>query len=454
MQPSAESPPTRIRHRVLTFLALAAVFAYLCRNCLVVAESHLRTELGLTEQQMGFILGPAFFWAYALAQIPTAWLGERLGSRRCLPAFSVASSLATAAMGWAGGVGLLTCSRIASGVAQAGLFPCAVRSMSFWVPQRDRAMASGILAASMSIGGALGAGLTGWLLGLLPATLIFVAFAAPGIVWAIAFGAWFRERPAEHPAVNAAELALISQTASGSGPVRQPLPSRMLWGAMLTSPAAWLICGQQFFRGGGYAFFASWFATYLMESRGVTTAQSGLLTALPLLATVVGAMLGGGISDAIFRATASIGWSRKGVSVISLTGCAALVFAAFFVADATIAVLVISAGALLAAIAGPAAYTVTMDMGGGNVASLFSTMNMVGNFGAGLTPWFVPQFKTWVDQSPELLAVCDGNSWNAVLLLFSAMYLGSAVCWLLLSTRGTVFEQSPLLRKSKYDSAT
>lgn len=449
MPSPAESPPTRIRHRVLAFLALAAVFAYLCRNCLVVAESHLRSELGLTEQQMGFILGPAFFWAYAFAQIPTAWLGERLGSRRCLPAFSLASSIATAAMGWAGGMGLLTCSRVASGVAQAGLFPCAVRSMSFWVPQRDRAMASGILAASMSIGGALGAGLTGWLLGLLPATLIFVAFAVPGIVWAIAFGWWFRERPAEHLAVNAAELAWISQTASGSGPVHPPLPSRVLWGAMLTSPAAWLICGQQFFRGGGYAFFASWFATYLMESRGVTTAQSGFLTALPLLATVVGAVFGGGISDAIFRATGSVGWSRKGVSVISLTGCAALVFTAFFVADATIAVLVISAGALLAAIAGPAAYTVTMDMGGGNVASLFSTMNMVGNFGAGLTPWFVPQFKAWVDQSPELLAACDGNSWNAVLLLFSAMYLGSAVCWLLLSTRGTVFEQSPLLRKLK-----
>lgn len=453
MPPPAESPPTRVRHQVLAFLALAALFAYLCRNCLVVAESQLRSELGLSEEQMGFILGPAFFWAYALTQIPTAWLGERFGSRRCLPVFSVASSIATAAMGWAGGMGLLTGSRIASGIAQAGLFPCAIRTVALWVPQRERAMTSGILAAAMSIGGALGAGLTGWLLGWFSATLIFAAFAIPGIVWAIAFGWWFREHPSEHPAVNAAELAWIRQIAPGAGPAHKQLPSRILWPAMLTSPAAWLICGQQFFRAGGYAFFASWFATYLMESRGVTTAQSGLLTALPLLATVVGAMLGGGISDAIFRATGSLGWARKGVSAISLMGCAALVFAAFFVADATLAVLVISCGALLAAIAGPAAYTVTMDMGGGNVASLFSTMNMIGNFGAGLTPWFVPRFKSWVDQSPDLLAACDGNSWRAVLLLFSAMYFGSAVCWLLLSTRGTVFEQSPLLRKSENDSA-
>jgi len=446
MQPSPESSPTRVRHGVIGFLALAAIFAYLCRNCLVVAESQLRAELGLSEQQMGFILGPAFFWAYALAQIPTAWLGERFGSRRCLPAFAAAWSIATAAMGFATGFGMLAISRMAGGIAQAGLFPGAVRTVSLWVPQRSRATASGILAAAMSIGGAIGAGLTGWLLGYFSAATIFVLFAIPGLVWAVAFGWWFREQPDQHPGVNDAELELIRRSAPGAAPPRKTLPSGVLWGAMVTSPAAWLICGQQFFRGAGYAFFASWFATYLMESRGVSITQSGLLTALPLLATVLGAMLGGGISDSIFRVTGSLAWARKGVASISLAVCAVLVFSAFFVADPTIAVLVISGGALLAAVAGPAGYTVTMDMGGGNVASLFSTMNMLGNFGAGLIPWLVPRFKLWVDESPELLAICDGNSWNAVLLLFSAMYLGSALCWLFLSTRGTVFDQSPFFR--------
>ena len=79
---------THVRFVVSTWLAMAAVFAYLCRNSLVVAESSLRADLGITESQMGFILGPAFFWTYALAQIPTAWLAERYGSRRCLPIFS------------------------------------------------------------------------------------------------------------------------------------------------------------------------------------------------------------------------------------------------------------------------------------------------------------------------------------------------------------------------------
>ncbi|MEO8495595.1 MAG: MFS transporter, partial [Planctomycetota bacterium] len=211
-------------------------------------------------------------------------------------------------------------------------------------------------------------------------------------------------------------------------------------------------CGQQFFRAGGYAFFASWFATYLMETRGVSTAQSGFLTAMPLIATVIGSTLGGVTSDAVFRATRSLALSRKGIAGGSLTLCAGLVYSAFFVADPTAAVLVISSGAFLAAFAGPCAYTVTMDMGGNNVASLFSTMNMIGNFGAGLMPWIVPRFKTWVEGSPSLLAQCDGNSWNAVLVLFAATYLGSAICWLLLSTNGTVFDQSMFGKQLDYDN--
>ena len=453
MSSTPEESPSRVRQVVITYLALAALLAYLCRNCLVVAESSLRAELGLTEDQMGFILGPAFFWAYALAQIPTATIGERFGSRRCMPIFSIASSIATATLGWASGMGLLVASRVAGGIAQGGLFPCAIRTVSLWVPQRNRAMASGILAAAMSIGGALGAGLTGWLLQYLPATSIFTLFAVPGIIWAIAFFGWFRERPDQHPRVNAAELSLINQPPidAKSRPTAEPLPAGKMWGLMLTSPAAWLICGQQFFRAAGYAFFTSWFATYLMESRGVTTAQSGMLTALPLLASVAGAMIGGGISDTILRLTQSLAWARKGVAAACLAICAGLVFAAFFVADPTIAVLVISCGALLAAASGPSSYSITMDMGGGNVATMFSTMNTLGNFGAGLTPWLVPTFKSWVERSPELLAASDGKSWNAVLLLFAAMYLGGACCWLLLSMRGSVFDQSLLNRGATHD---
>jgi sugar phosphate permease len=443
--------PTNVRFAVTAWLCMAAVFAYLCRNSLVVAESNLRADLGITESQMGFILGPAFFWTYALAQIPTAWLGERFGSRRCLPAFATAWSIATAAIAFASGFGLLLVSRFGNGIAQAGIFPCSTRTIALWNPQTGRAAASGVLGAAMSVGGAVGAGLTGWMLGYMPAKYIFAILALPGLLWALGFWWWFRERPEEHASVNRAECDLIAEGRTAKMSSTNQRFDANMWLRLTTSPAAWLICTQQFFRAGGYAFFASWFATYLMETRGVSTAQSGVLTALPLIATVIGSTLGGMTSDAVFRATRSLALARKGLASGSLTLCAGLIFSAFFVADPTAAVLVISCGAFLAAFAAPCAYTVTMDMGGNNVASLFSTMNMIGNFGAGLMPWVVPRFKTWIEQTPSLLAQCDGNSWNAVLVLFAVTYLGAAICWMLLNTSGNVFDQSLLGRHSEHD---
>lgn len=474
---------TRVRHVVTLWLSAAAVTAYLCRNSLVVAESELRTGLGLSEDQMGFILGPAFFWTYALAQIPMAQVGQRVGARRALAGFSVVWSLASLLIAAATGFVWMLAARLISGIAQAGLFPCAVQAIADWHPRPERGTASGMLGAAMSIGGSIGAGLTGWLLGSMSVAAIFAWFAVPGVLWSIGFAWWFREQPADHPAVNREELRRIrgeaerddsEERATGeeraAGDVRaageerdvdqesadgkprvedgaSPLAPRQMWLELLTSPAAWLLFGQQFFRAGGYAFFASWFATYLMETRGVSTAQSGWMTAMPLVATVAGSMIGGATSDAVLRATGSLSMARKGVAATSLSLCAVLVATAFFVDDPLIAVAVISGGAFLAAIGGPCGYTMTMDMGGAHVASVFSTMNMLGNFGAGLTPWLVPQFKRWVEASPTGMALSDGNSWNAVLLLFVAMYLGSAICWCLLSARGSVFEQSLLRRK-------
>jgi MFS transporter, ACS family, D-galactonate transporter len=445
--------PTKVRHAVTGWLAMAAVFAYLCRNSLGVAEKPLREELGITEEQMAFILGPAFFWTYALAQIPSAWLGERFGSRRCLPAFATAWSLATAAIVFASGYGLVVVSRMGNGIAQAGIFPCSARTIALWNPQTGRAFSSGLLGAAMSVGGAVGAVLTGWLLDLdVPAKTAFAIFAIPGVLWAIGFWLWFRERPTEHPAVNGGELALISEGSTEKKSTSKSNAGLQMWLQMVTSPAAWLICAQQFFRAGGYVFFASWFATYLRETRNVSLAESGILTAMPLMATVIGSTLGGITSDAIFRATRSLALARKGLAGGCLTLCAGLVYSAFFVADPTMAVLVISLGAFLAAVGGPCAYTVTMDMGGKNVASLFSTMNMIGNFGAGLMPMIVPPFKKWIERTPSLLERCDGNSWNAVLVLFAATYLGAAICWFLLRTRGTVFDQSLLGKQPDYDA--
>ena len=85
MSTRASGTATHVRVYVSLWLAGVAAIAYVCRTGIAAAEETIRDALDLSEAEMGFALGPAFFWSYALAQIPTAWLGERYGSRLMLP---------------------------------------------------------------------------------------------------------------------------------------------------------------------------------------------------------------------------------------------------------------------------------------------------------------------------------------------------------------------------------
>lgn len=65
-----------MRYRVVGWLTAAAALAYLCRNGLGVIESTVRADLGLTMEQSGLFMG-AFFWSYAILQVPSGWLARR-----------------------------------------------------------------------------------------------------------------------------------------------------------------------------------------------------------------------------------------------------------------------------------------------------------------------------------------------------------------------------------------
>ncbi len=452
MNTSTSTAPTNTRFVVLAGLCAAAALSYISRNAIAVAESTVRADLDLTKEQSGWLMS-AFFISYSVCQIPGAWVGQRFGARRALPAFAIVWSIATAATALGGFVNLFA-TRVVQGISQAGLFPICTGVVAKWFPKTGQALATGALGSFMSVGGAVGAALTGWLVVGIGWRWMFVLYSLPGLLWAVWFWGWFRETPREHGSVNEAERELIAAHLSpsvtrspltpalspeggeGENAVVPPIP----WLQLLTSPAMWCICGQQFFRAAGYMFFTSWFATYLQEARGVTIIKSGFLTMLPLLTVVVGSLAGGWISDAVLQRTGSRRMARQGVAIVSLLLCAGLTVSAYFFSDALAAVLIISAGSFFAAVAGPCGYTITIDMGGAHVPTVNSVMNMTGNFGAMLFPLAVP------------LLLGKEQNWNVVLLSFGALYIGSALCWWLLKPDGSVFEQALVCPKSDSQS--
>ncbi len=410
--------PTQHRLINLAWLTVAAALAYVCRNAIGVAESTIREDLGLTLEQSGWFMG-AIFWTYAVFQIPTGWMTEQHGSRLTLPLFAVGWSVATLMMSVAPFFSLLIAAQLLMGTAQAGIFPASCFSIGHWMPLSRRSLACGILAAGMQVGAILASLLTGPLLGALDWRMVFGVFAVPGIFWGLGFWFSFFDHPEEDERVNAAELELI-RSGQPASTRSQPGDNGSLHELLVivTSPAMWWLCGQQVCRSAGYMFFASWFPTFLQETRGITVSESGYLQGLVLAGTLAGSICGGYVTDRIWERSRNLWWSRSGVGGGFLGLCAILILLAWFVKGVIPAVMLLALGAFFAAMAGPCALAATIDLGGDRVPRVFGLMNMLGNFAAASCPVLIGWLFDWT------------ANWNLALLLFAGVYLTGAICWI------------------------
>jgi ACS family D-galactonate transporter-like MFS transporter len=425
---AVESPgrPTLVRHEVLGLLTLAAAIAYLTRNAVSVAESTIREDLGLTIRQSGWFMA-AFFLSYAALQVPGGSLAHRRGTRFAMVVFACGWSVAAICIGIAPGLWFLVVAQLLMGAAQAGIFPASCYSISHWTPLARRTLACGALAMGMQIGAIVASMLTGPLMDMIHWRWVFALFAVPGFVWAAGFLLRFRNYPTEDSKVNEAELAVIQSGRLSAGtPSIDSGPTP--WKLIGRNPALWFLCGQQICRAAGYMFFASWFPTFLQETRGVSVADSGYLQALVLVGALAGSLFGGLLTDWIWMRTGSLKLSRSGVGATFMFGCGVLILGAWFVESTLLAVALLSLGSLLAAMAGPCASSATIDIGGDHVPQVYGIMNMSGNFAAAACPILVAELFEWT------------SNWTIVLLLFAAIYLIGAICWAMVDSRQRISE--------------
>lgn len=146
--------PTIVRHVVVFVSVLMSLLLYLDRFCVSFAERYIKEDLGLTNYQIGWVLS-AFFWSYALAQVPSGWLTDRYGARGLMVLYIVTWSAFTALTGLASGFLFLIAMRLGFGIGQAGAYPTAAGLLSRWVPFGNRGTASSFVALGGRIGGAI-----------------------------------------------------------------------------------------------------------------------------------------------------------------------------------------------------------------------------------------------------------------------------------------------------------
>ncbi len=391
---------SRVRYGMIFLAMLVAVLLYLDRICMSIAGEAVSSDLSISKTELDWLLG-AFFWTYALGQLPAGWLGDRYGSRWMLSTYIVLWSLSTGLMGLANGWTAVLILRLLCGLFEAGAYPVAASIVSRWMPIGSRGIASSVVAVGGRLGGAVAPILTiklmlWWTLGdgfwsassdAVAATTswrpVMMLYGGVGIVIALLFVWLFRDSPDQHPGVNQAECDLIR-----SGVVLKPKSTERTaipFKAMLQSIPLWLNCFVQFASNMGWAFLVTKMPQYLKEVHGSSQSAQGWLVSLPLLAGIVGLLLGGVFTDAMTRSL-GLRWGR------AIAMCTSRVIVAFaflgcsFVSDSMQATLCLAVVGFATDLGIAACWSYAQDVGGKHVGSVLGWSNMWGNFGAALSP--------------------------------------------------------------------
>ena len=418
--------PTRIRQRVVLYAVALAGITYIDRVCISQAAPLITHDLGLTPVQMGYAFS-AFAWAYALFEIPSGYLGDRLGPRRVLLRIVTWWSFFTAATGWAWNTASLVVTRFLFGAGEAGCFPNLTKAFSTWLPPRERARAQGLLWMSARWGGALTPALVAYFLNgnleLLGVALLpiswrhaFELFGAIGVVWAVFFYRFYRDNPRDHPAMNAAEVALLEgadRLATGHGDVP--------WMKLVRSRQVFLLCAQYFCLSYGWYFYITWLPTYLKEERGLAIQKGALLAGLPLFLGGLGSVFSGFITPYVVRYLGSITKARRVLAFIGFVAAGAFLVLSTRLDNPVAAMLAMGCASFANDLSMPGSWGACMDVGGRFAGTLSGTMNMMGNFGSAVSPIAI-----------GFILASSGGNWNLTFYASAAVYFLGGVCWLFL----------------------
>ena len=415
--PASAVRPSRVRYGVVGFCFALAMITYIDRACMGVLATPIREELGLSMQQMAYVFS-AFTIAYALFEVPSAWWGEKIGARRVMARIVCWWSIFTGLTAAVSGFKSLWLVRFLFGAGEAGAWPNATRVFSRWIPSSERGRVQGVFFSGAHLAAGLTPPLVLGMLTFMSWRAIFITFALLGFAWCVAWLKWFRDRPEEHPGVNAAELEHI-RAGVGSQGIEQTMKGADVFWSLVKSRNVWLLCLVAFANSYGFYFVITWLPTFL-GTLGFSKGSLALYAGLPLLCAVPADLLGGVTTDWLAR--------RYGVRLgRAIAGGAAYVVAAAAMFSATLspnphmaAILMgVAGGASMFALA--PSWASCIEIGAAQSGLISATMNTVGQVGAMLSPVVLAWLVARAGETT--------GGWLLPLQIIGGLYGVAALCW-------------------------
>ncbi|MEW5799915.1 MAG: MFS transporter [Bacteroidota bacterium] len=278
----------KYRWVICALLFFATTINYVDRAVLGVLAPTLRTEIGWTDQEYGYV-SAAFTLAYAIGFLFAGWfidtVGTRLGYSLYLTLWSLASA-AHALVRTAFGFGL---ARFALGIGESGNFPAAVKTIAEWFPKKERALATGIFNAGSNVGAILAPLVVPWIALTWGWQEAFVFTGLAGLIWVFFWWPLYH-KPQEHPHLSKTELAHIESDPPDP-------PAKVKWAHLLRLKQTWAFSIGKFLTDSIWWFYLFWFPLFMNDRFGVDLRTIGLPMITVYLLADVGSVGGGWLSS-------------------------------------------------------------------------------------------------------------------------------------------------------------
>ncbi|UXV32627.1 MFS transporter [Mammaliicoccus sciuri] len=354
---------------ILIFLFLAGVINYLDRSALSVAAPFIQEDLKLTPGQMGIIFS-SFSIGYAIFNFVGGVASDKFGAKITLFVAMIVWSLFSGAIVLVVGFVSLFIVRILFGMGEGPLSATINKMVNNWYPPSKRATAVGLANSGTPLGGAISGPIVGYIALHLGWRVSFVAIMVIGLIWAISWWFFAKEKPDYIEETKIDEKADIA-----------PVTTFKL-GYYLKNPTVLFTAFAFFAYNYILFFFLTWFPSYLVDARNLSIENMSLITVIPWVLGFLGLAMSGIVSDFVYKHTVQKGvlFSRKVVLVVCLFLSAVCIGISGIVTTTAGAVTLVVLSVLFLYLTGAIYWAIVQDVvDSNNVGSVGGFMHLLAN---------------------------------------------------------------------------
>ncbi|MBR8392470.1 MFS transporter [Burkholderia cenocepacia] len=341
LEASESSAFAKAAWRLIPFLFLCYLSAYLDRINVAFAKLQMLNDLGFNEAIYGFGAG-VFFIGYLIFEVPSNLLLMRVGPRRWIARIMVTWGLVSAGMMFVRTPIMFYGMRFLLGVAEAGFFPAIVLYLTYWFPSSRRSKVTALFMTGIPMSGVIGGPLSGWLMtalagahGLAGWQWLFVLEGVPTVLLGVVAFFFLDDKVQDASWLSESEKSVIEQK------LKEEEPEGVLHSVKdgLLNPNILLVSAVYFFYTMGLYGVSFWLPTLIKSSGVADPLNVGLLTAIPYAVGAVAMIV-------VSRNSDRTGERRWHLIVPGLVGAFGLALSVWFAHSTTLAMIALTIGTM------------------------------------------------------------------------------------------------------------